>query len=259
MSKVNLEFNKDFVSVIMPAYNSGDYIEAAIDSVLNQTYRNLELIIYDDASSDDTFLTAQKASERDSRIKIFKGKTNCGVAAARNNAIKEAKGQYLAFLDSDDLWKPEKLELQIKHMIETQCALCYSSYAFINSKGKFLNKKTAVIKENADYRSLLKDNFIGLLTVVIDITKTGEIKFSSGRHEDLILWLSLAKKGYRLKGLNRSLALYRVSGSSLSGNKLKAAKWRWEIYRRSEKLNIFISLWYMFFYIIKAFYKRLNA
>lgn len=259
MSKVTYDLNGDFVSVIMPAYNSSSCISAAIDSVLKQTHTNLELVIYDDASIDDTLLIAESAGVRDSRIKIIKGERNCGVAGARNNAIKESKGRYLAFLDSDDVWKPEKLELQLNHMTKTQCDLCYSSYDFIDSKGKHLDRKSARIKDRADYKSLLKDNFIGLLTVVIDRTRTGEIEFSSDRHEDLILWLSLSKKGYILSGLNKPLASYRVSASSLSGNKMKAAKWRWEVYRRSEKLNILSSIWYMSFYIFKSLYKRLSA
>lgn len=255
----NLKYINDLVSVIMPAYNSSDYIKYAVDSVLLQTYGNLELIIYDDASKDNTLLIALESAERDSRIKIIKGKINSGVAIARNNAIKAANGRFLAFLDSDDIWKPEKLETQIKYINETNCDLCYASYDFIDSKGNPLKKKSAVIKEEADYKSLLRDNFIGLLTVLIDRAKTGEIEFSANRHEDLILWLYLTKKDCKLKGLNQPLAFYRVSGSSLSGNKLKAAKWRWDIYRKNEKLNILLSLWYMTIYIIKAIYKRLSA
>ena len=142
-------------------------------------------------------------------------------------------------------------------MKKSECAVCYTSYGFINTIGDLLNNKSAKIKEKADYRSLLKDNFIGMLTVVIDRSKTGEIVFSNERHEDLILWLNLAKKSLSLRGLNEIMAFYRVSGDSLSGNKKKAAAWRWAVYRKSEKLNIFKSICYMAFYSINALKKRL--
>lgn len=245
------------VSVIMPAYNSEGYIADAIKSVIYQTYKNIELIICDDASSDNTVKIITETVGSDSRVKIIRKTENSGVAKTRNAAIEQANGRYIAFLDSDDIWKPEKLKTQIKFIKESECAVCYSSYGFINANGKLLNNKSAGIKENADYHSLLKDNFIGMLTVVVDRNKIGEIVFSNERHEDLILWLNLVKNNFSLMGLNEILALYRVSGESLSGNKKKAAKWRWQVYRNSEKLNLFRSLWYMTFYTINALKKRI--
>ncbi len=245
------------VSVIMPSYNSEGYITDAIRSVLSQTYKDIELIICDDASSDNTAKTITETVGSDPRVKIIHKTENSGVAKTRNAAIEQAVGRYIAFLDSDDIWKQEKLRTQIEFIKESECAVCYSSYGFINATGDLLNNKSAGIKENADYHSLLKDNFIGMLTVVIDRNKTGEIVFSNERHEDLILWLNLAKNSFSLLGLNDILALYRVSGESLSGNKKKAAKWRWQVYRNSEKFSIFKSLWYMTFYTINALKKRI--
>jgi len=257
LSELQKQLNDSMVSVIMPAFNSEGFIETAIKSVLSQTYNNLELIIYDDASGDNTIKTAIDAAGSDRRVKIIKGTVNGGVANARNKAIDMASGRYVAFLDSDDIWKPNKLNIQIQFMKKHECALSYTSYGYINEFGKPHSDKLAPIKENADYKLLLKDNFIGMLTVVIDREKTGEIAFSSDRHEDLILWLSFAKKGHSMKGLNQSLALYRVSGESLSGNKFKAALWRWRIYRQIEKLNILQSLWYMTFYMTNSILKRI--
>lgn len=241
----------------MPAYNSEAYIIEAIKSVINQTYQDIEIIICDDASTDDTLKKITEETGNDSRVKIIQNTKNIGVAKTRNEAIDQADGRYIAFLDSDDRWKPEKLTTQIKFMKKYECAVCYSSYEFINTAGRLLNNKSAKIKEKAEYKSLLKDNFIGMLTAVIDRNKTGEIIFSNERHEDLILWLSLVKKGFSLMGINESLAFYRVSEDSLSGNKKKAAIWRWNVYRKSEKLNIFKSIWYMTFYIVNAIKKRI--
>lgn len=240
----------------MPAYNSESFIKEAISSVLNQTYLNIELIICDDASTDNTIKIINDTVKLDNRVRIIQKTENSGVAETRNQAIKQAVGRYIAFLDSDDMWKPEKLENQIQFIKKFKCSVCYSSYGFININGDSLNKKSAKIKETADYVSLLKDNFIGMLTVVIDRNKTGEIVFSTDRHEDLILWLNLAKNNLSLMGLNKSLAFYRVSGDSLSGNKKRAAAWRWAVYRKSERFNLLKSMWYMTFYAFNALVKR---
>ena len=258
MDTGKVKYIEDMVSVIMPAYNSGGYIAGAVKSVLKQSYMNLELIICDDASSDRTIEIADNAASGDSRVTIIKNDINSGVSATRNHAMKKAAGRYIAFLDSDDLWEPDKLKKQLQFMKVNDCALCYASYGFINEDSEPLKKGLAIIRTVADYKSLLKNNFIGMLTVVIDRSKTGDIVFSDKRHEDLIMWLAFAKKGMLLMGLKQSLASYRISASSLSGNKLKAAAWRWKVYRESEKLNIAVSLWYMAFYITNSILKRMT-
>ena len=253
----NSKYDDGLVSVIMPAYNSEKYIKAAIESALSQSFEKLEIIVSDDASIDQTVKIAEQLSG-DGRIKIIKNANNGGVAAARNKAIEKSRGRYIAFLDSDDMWKKNKLEIQLAHMKSTDCGLCYSSYGYVDSNGKSYNSKNARIKASADYKSLLKDNFIGMLTVVVDRQKTGEISFSQQRHEDLILWLELTKKGVSMSGIDQSLALYRVSNQSLSGNKAKAALWRWRLYKNSQKLNLLQSLWYMGFYTINSILKRIR-
>ena len=253
------KFDNEMVSVIMPAFNSEKYIEEAIRSVLMQTYTDLELIIYDDASEDATLSIVNYLIEEDSRIRIIKGEINAGVANSRNKALAEAKGRYIAFLDSDDLWKSEKIKKQMNFMKSRGCGLCYSSYEFINADGSQRRNGCARIKLAADYKSLLKNNFIGMLRVMLHRQKTGEIKFSSDKHEDLILWLSLAKKNHSLIGLDESLAFYRISGNSLSGNKIKAAVWRWKVYRNSENMSVLTSIWYIYNYILNSIVKRIGA
>ena len=253
------KYIEDMVSVIMPAYNSEGYIAAAVKSVLEQTFTNLELIICDDASKDETLKTAKSAATGDSRVIIIENKSNSGVAETRNNAMRNASGRYIAFLDSDDIWKQDKLEKQLNFMKKSGCALCYASYELINENGEPLKKGPAVIRNTADYKSLLKNNFIGMLTVLVDRSITGDMVFSRNRHEDLIMWLVLAKKGLLMRGINQSVALYRVSGNSLSGNKLKAAAWRWRVYRESEKLNLPKSIWYMLSYIVNSILKRITT
>jgi glycosyltransferase involved in cell wall biosynthesis len=258
LGKSNTGYREGLVSVIMPAYNSGAYITGAVKSVLSQSYENLELIISDDCSKDNTIDAATKASGGDQRVKIITSEKNTGVSGARNRALESAAGQYIAFLDSDDIWNHDKLDKQIKSIKTGGYGLSYGSYGFMNESGDVFNSRIAKINIKAGYKSLLKDNFIGMLTVLIDREKTGTFRFSDDRHEDLILWLKFAKMGIAMGGLNESLAYYRVSGSSLSGNKLKAALWRWRVYRKIEKLNIFESIWYMVNYIFNSIRKRVK-
>jgi len=247
------------VSVIMPAYCSEDTIAASIESILNQSYRNWELLIYDDFSRDNTLTIAEEYSQKDDRIKIMAGKENAGVASARNSAIRTARGRFIAFLDSDDQWKRNKLEKQIKFLDQNGCGLCYSSYELLSHSGNKKGRKISIFKETASYESLLRNNYIGTLTVLIDRRKIKDedICFSSERHEDYLLWLSYAKNGYKLMGMDESLAYYRVSANSLSGNKLKAASWRWKVYYQVEDLGFAKSIFYMFLYTYNSIRKRI--
>ena len=256
--KANNEHSDELVSVIMPAYNSGAYIAGAVKSVLAQTYEKLELIISDDCSSDDTVTIAKKAANGDERVNFINSEINTGVAGARNRALRQASGRYIAFLDSDDIWTQDKLDKQIKAMKANGHGLSYGSYGFINEDGNVSGNRVAKIHKEADYNSLLRDNFIGLLTVVVDRNQTGAFEFTDFRHEDLVLWLHFSKMGIRMEGLDDSLAYYRISGGSLSGNKLKAASWRWRVYRKAEGLSLIKSVWYMVNYIVNSIRKRVS-
>lgn len=246
----------EMVSIIMPMYNRSFFVEQSIDSVIAQTYKNWELIIIDDYSTDNSKEIVEKYIERDLRIKIICLEQNSGVAEARNRGIEIANGQYLAFLDSDDIWHPEKLQKQIFFMKKNNIAFSYTQYRHFSQKDKYEGKLIDV-KEHVTYKELLKGNIIGCLTVVIDREKIKNIMMRSERHEDYILWLQILKSGYEAYGLKKDLARYRISSNSLSGNKLKSAIWTWRIYRKIEKLNLWESLYYFLHYLLKGVLKRL--
>ena len=248
-------FDLGRISIIMPVYNNLDYIQDSILSVINQTYNNWELIIIDDASNVD-IKSAIGQYLKEYCIIYFKLEENLGVAAARNRGQEIANGQYLAFLDSDDIWHPQKLEKQISFMKKNDIAFSYTQYRHFSEKDKYEGKLIDV-KERVTYKELLKGNIIGCLTVVIDREKIKNIMMRSERHEDYILWLQILKSGYEAYGLKEDLARYRISSNSLSGNKFKSAIWTWRIYRNIEKLNLWESLYYFLHYLLRGVLKRL--
>ncbi|MFO7612184.1 MAG: glycosyltransferase family 2 protein [Clostridia bacterium] len=249
-------FDNNTVSVIMPAYQSEAYIKEAIESVVSQTYEDWELLVYNDGSTDATESIAVSYSEKDPRIKILDGGSNKGLVNARNSSVSEAKGRYLAFLDSDDIWKPEKLKTQVEFMGINDCPFCYSSYEYIYENGERAGKRVNRTKKMASYGSLLANNYIGMLTVMIDRKQIQRIEFPMIHHEDLALWLRLLKQGVVMMGIKQSLAFYRIRKSSLSGNKIKSGKWRWNIYYRAEQLGFLRSTWYFVLYMVNSIRKR---
>jgi len=244
----------NLVSIITPSYNSSRFISQTIESVLSQTYQYWEMLIIDDCSMDNSNDIISKYTKEDNRIKLIKLETNNGPAVARNIGIKEAKGQYIAFLDSDDLWKPKKLEKQIKFMKENKLWLTYSAYDRIDKNNNILNNKS--VKEVINYEDMLKSNHIGNLTGIYDCTKMGKLYMDDIGHEDYLLWLKIMKQIETTQGINESLAQYRVLTDSLSSNKIKALKWQWHIYRNIVKLNVFDSSYYLLHYIYNAIIKR---
>jgi len=237
---MDLLMNK--VSVIMPSYNNEDFIRQAINSVINQSYTNWELIIVDDCSTDNTYNYARIASESDDRISVYQLDVNSGSPSApRNLAINKSIGDYLAFLDSDDIWLEEKLEIQIKYMISESIDFSYSGFDVINSEGQFLHSykpKYNMVR----YEDLMVDNVIGCLTVVV---KKSCIKndFINAGHEDFAFWLSILRDGTtaHLCG-QHALASYRVVNESRSSNKLNAVISLYKLYREIEGLSLFSSM-----------------
>jgi len=242
------------VSIIMPAYNAAAYLQAAVESVLKQTYPQWELIVINDASTDGTSALAMGLAAQDQRIRVFQQAENTGVASARNRGLDNAAGKYIAFLDSDDLWEPEKLATQIQLMEDKNLLICYSSYHRIDGKGRL--KGIVSVPPQVSYKDMLKSNFIGNLTGIYNAEVLGKQYFSELRHEDYIAWLELMKKAGLAHAAAGNLASYRVSSGSLSANKLRTVKWQWRIYRRSQALNRFKSAWYMGFYVLNALRKR---
>lgn len=247
----------NLVSIITPSYNSSYYIESCIQSVINQTYTNWEMLIVDDCSTDDSYIKMQSMAFKDSRIKFFQNTQNIGAAKTRNVALKKANGKYIAFLDADDIWSKDKLHKQIKFMLMNSIAFSYTSYEMIADNSPCVPKVIKAPKK-MHYDSYLKNTIIGCLTVVLDREEIGDFEMPNIRSShDMALWLSIMKRGYDAFGLDINLAQYRIVPDSNTSSKLKAAKDVWRVYRNIEGLDFFYSLWCFLNYTINAFKKRI--
>lgn len=236
---------KDLVSIITPTFNSERFISETISSVLNQTYANWEMIIVDDCSSDKTLDIISKFANSDSRIKPFQLEKNSGAGIARNKALEFVAGKYIAFLDTDDLWKPEKLEKQIDFIKKNNLKFTFSFYECIDENGKSLYK---IIQApiNLTYKQLFYCNFIGNLTGIYDASFFGKIPISSIRkRQDWILWLTILKQIRTAKPVPESLAFYRIRTDSISSSKTSLLKHNFNIYRNFHKKNVLVSCFCM--------------
>lgn len=256
MKKKEEKYIDGLVSIITPLYNSERFIEETIKSVKSQTYSNWELILIDDCSIDSSKDIIEKYKDYDKRIIYIKLDTNSGVSTARNVGIEKAKGRYIAFLDSDDIWKRNKLEEQIRFMSENKYYFTFTSYDIIDEFGRIINNEVKC-KKMLDYRKALKGNNIGCLTVIIDRKYIDDIKFECIKHEDYLLWLKIIEKGFEAYGLEKTLSSYRRVGNSLSSNKFKSAIWTWKIYKDYLDFNILVSSYYFIYYIVNAIKKIL--
>lgn len=247
----------DKVSVITASYNAGRFIEGTIKSVLEQTYDNLELIIVDDCSTDNTEEIVKKYMKIDLRVKFYKLEKNSGAAVVRNTALEKAKGRFIAFLDSDDVWDRDKLEKQINFMKNNNYGFSFTSYRLMNEKGILLNKEVRVPSQ-IKYEQLLKNTIIGCLTVIIDKDIIGDFRMPLVRAgQDTATWLSILRKGNIAYGYDEVLASYRLVDGSISSNKLKALKRTWNTYRKLENLNLIKSTYYFVYYVLNAIRKRI--
>ncbi|QWV04245.1 glycosyltransferase [Pseudoalteromonas shioyasakiensis] len=243
------------VSIIMPAYNSEKYISESIESVLKQTYHNWELLITDDRSQDSTRTIVESYLKKDARIKLFINTENSGAGAARNNSIKQANGRFIAFLDSDDLWLPKKLELQIKFMLNNNFAFTYTAYQKFNIKNR-LGIVNPPLSTN--YKKLLRSNVIGCLTAIYDVNILGKRYMPLIRkRQDMGLWLEILKDTDTAYCLSNVLSLYRVD-SGMTQNKFKVLLWQWRFYREVVELSYLTSVKYFFMYILYGF-KKYNS
>ncbi|EOE5321825.1 glycosyltransferase family 2 protein [Providencia rettgeri] len=242
----------ELVSVIMPIYNSERFLDSSINSVINQTYKNWELILIDDCSSDDSILKAKLHCANDSRIKLILLNKNSGAATARNKGIELSRGKYIAFLDSDDIWFPNKLEDQITFMQNSNTFFCYTAYKKIDEHCNDII--TFGVPPTISYRDLLKNCVIGCLTVVFDAEKLGKIYMPlDTKREDYALWLKIMReKNISATGLNTVLASYRVYNGQSSSKKLKMAKENWILLRKQEKLIFYSASYYFLHYTIRG-------
>ena len=245
--------SKDLVSIITPTYNCAKFIGATIESVLNQTYQNFEMIIVDDASKDNTEEVVK--SFKDKRIKYIRLSKNSGPAVARNRAMEEAKGKYMAFLDSDDLWKREKLEKQINFIKKNKYKIICSDYEQIDEEGNKLNK-ISPCKQKVNYNGILLSCPVGNSTVFYDVSKLGKFKVPNIRkRNDDALWLQILKKEEYMYGQKEVLMEYRIRQNSVSSNKLSLIKYHWQLYREIEHLSVIRSVFHIVVWgFIKVFH-----
>lgn len=219
------------VSIVMPAFNSERYIQSAVASVTMQTLTNWELLIIDDCSSDRTYEIARNLSERDSRIHILRNTENLGAASSRNVAFSHCCGKYIALLDSDDLWYPNKLEKQVGFAEESHADIVCCSYAMIDEAGVKRNPDF-IVPSHIDFESMLKCSTISCSTALIRREIATHYQFPTDMyHEDLAYWLLLLKNGATAIGMPEVLAAYRVTPGSRASNKLRSATNRWKIFR----------------------------
>lgn len=243
------------ISIITPSYNSKRFVANTIDSIRKQTYQNYELIIIDDCSKDGSLDYIKKYVENDSKIRIFQLEKNSGAAVARNFGIHQAQGKYLAFLDSDDTWHPQKLEKQVKFMENKGCIFSYTNYKMMDELGNDLNRDVLCPK-SLNYKQLLRNTTIGCLTVMLNIEKLGKVQMPNLQPEDTALWLKILKGGFDAYCLPEILASYRIVGNSASSNKIKVAKKMWKLYRQSENLSVLKTTWYFSGYACNAIKKH---
>ena len=253
MSRNELK-NEKLVSIIMPAYNCEDLIGITLDSVINQTYKNWEVIVVDDCSADHTAEVVQEYIKKDNRINYHKLERNSGAAVARNKAIDIASGRYIAFLDSDDVWFPKKLTKQTRIMEKNGYGFTCTSYTKIGEQGEYLNR-TIVAKPKSDYDGLLK-TCPGNSTVIYDAEKLGKFKIPDiKKRNDYVMWLQVIKKEKYLYGIEEPLGSHRIRTEGISSNKKSLVGYHWKVYREIEKLSLVKSCYLILYWIVATAFK----
>ena len=246
------------VSIITPTFNSAEYIKATIQSVQNQTYTNWELLIIDDASTDSTVAIIKEVIAKDSRIQLYELDENSGAALTRNVGIDNAQGDYMTFLDADDIWFPDFIENSIKTVIRTGVPFVFSSYRRSNEALEFVYSDFIVPKQ-VTYTNILKSNSISCLTAFIDIKRLGKRHMPIIRkRQDMGLWLQYLKVIPFAYGIQEPQAIYRIRENSLSRKKSDLLKYQWQFYREVEKLNFLQASYYMFHWMWRGFMKYRN-
>jgi teichuronic acid biosynthesis glycosyltransferase TuaG len=232
----------DLVSILTPTYNTEKFIKATIESAQNQTYKNWEMILVDDASTDNTVAIIEEFVKRDSRIKLFKLPENRGNGFARNAALEKATGKYIAYLDADDLWFPEKLEKQIQFLKTNNLHFTFSFYDSIDEEGNDLNRRVES-PNPLTYKELFFCNYVGNLTAVYDADYFGKIILeTSQKRQDWRIWLTIVKQIKTAQPVPESLAFYRIRKDSVSSSKFKLIKHNFGVYREFHRYNFVFSV-----------------
>jgi teichuronic acid biosynthesis glycosyltransferase TuaG len=252
--------SKDIVTIVTPSYNCAAFILDTINSVLGQSYNNWEMIIVDDCSTDNSVEIIEGIISDNPRIRLIKLKNNVGSAQSRNVALEVANGRFIAFLDSDDVWYPDKLEKQVLFMLEKKIPISFTSYELIDENGASKNHIIHSVEKltQIDY---LKNTIIGFSTSMIDTQIVGNSfrMMDIRTRQDTSLWITLLGKGFSAHGLNKALVKYRIHSNSISANKIKAAKQVWNLYFHIHKFGLFRSIYYFSSYAFNAIKKRIYS
>lgn len=248
------------ISVIVPVYNAEKYIMETMECVAAQTYEDWELLLVEDGSSDGTAERIRRYVEEkgEKRIRLIAQPSNGGAAAARNRGLAEARGRYIAYLDADDLWVPEKLERELRFLQEKDAAFVFTGYEFADEQGRGTGRIVRV-PETLNYRQALSNTTIFTTTVMFDTEKIPreELQMPQVKSEDTALWFRVLRKGYTAYGLDENLVKYRRTGGTLSSNKLEAIRRIWNLYRRSEGLGVLESAYHFCFWAVRAVKRRI--
>jgi teichuronic acid biosynthesis glycosyltransferase TuaG len=244
----------ELVSIITPAYNSEKVIMDSINSVIGQSYNKWEMLIADDCSSDGTASIVSHAARDDSRVRLISCKVNGGPAKARNASLALARGRWLAFLDSDDVWLPTKLEDTLNFARLNDSALTYTGYRRI-SHDKFMLGSYKEALPAMTYNQLLGNTIIATSTVMVDRLKTGPFYMKDTYYDDFACWLEILNRGFIAQGLNKDLMRYRVVEGSVSRNKIRSAVQVWRAYRDIESLGLISSVKFFFSYAYNSYLK----
>ena len=241
------------VSIIMPNYNCAKYLPETINSVMAQTYQNWELIFVDDCSTDNSLEIIK--GYNDPRIRVFQNEKNSGAAISRNYALREAKGRWMAFLDSDDIWAKEKLSEQLEFMETNKYAFSFTHFYFDKNDGKLTEFSPK--KDFYTYKDILKHNYMACPTVIYDTFQVGKVEMpvEAEKREDFGCWLKILKQGIDAYCLHKCLLTVKIHAGSVSHNKVKMIKWQWNVYRKVEKINVFMSFYYLVCWAIKGILK----
>jgi teichuronic acid biosynthesis glycosyltransferase TuaG len=246
--------NENLVSIITPAFRAASYIGETIQSVILQTYENWEMLIVDDCSPDDTRDVVRAWCIKDKRIKLICQNRNGGPAAARNAALEVARGRWIAFLDSDDLWLPSKLELQLDFQRSHAAKVTHTGFRRMSADGaqtgRFIN-----IPERINYRQLLGNTVIATSTVIVDREISGEFRMKAIYYDDFGCWLDLLRNGDVALGLQLDMMRYRVIRQSVSRNKRNSARQVWRTYRTVEGIGLLHAAWYFVCYAVNGYLK----
>ncbi len=248
---------KTKVSIIVPMYQAAAFLRETIESVRSQEEQDWELLLVDDCSRDEGPEIVLRYGKEDSRIRLLRQPENLGAAAARNRGLEEASGRYIAFLDSDDLWKQDRLSAGLAFMEARQAGFVFSGYEFADESGKGTGRVVRV-PETLSYRQALKNTTIFTSTVLFDthIVPKALLCMPPVKSEDTAAWWNILRHGYTAYGLDRNLVLYRRSTGTLSSNKIEAIRRIWNLYRRVEGLSLPYSMYNFIFYAVRAVLRR---